>query len=438
MINDPIHNLMFVDKCKESLLKPFIDSANFQRLRHIKQLGLGDLVFPSACHARFSHSLGTAHIATKMAAKLGLSAKAEQLTLIAALLHDIGHGPFSHTFEQVLNKHFHITHEDWNAYFMQEFCEESFLELYHDSNPNMPLSVTHIQKVAAIVAHNSKDTVANSIISSQIDADRLDYLLRDAHFCGVQYGKYDLDWLLSHLELQHNQMVFNYKAIAALEQYLLARGSMTKQVYFHRSIVGMGAMLVFLLQSICKVVEDIYQLIPSTKASPLLQFLKLATKQDKQTFMQASYPLYKQLTDYDIWHLLRVLSTNEKTPAAIKQLASSIFHRSVPKSYSYQPKMHLLIVETINNASMDNKLEPWELFVCQDNKDYYVNDRQSIMISHNQQIASLEEHSNIVKSLASTSIAGNYLFVQQDSLAKPQVAKAIQQLSKQKYIFPIS
>ena len=122
VIKDPVHGTMQFTSLEDAWIKPFVDSPNFQRLRHIKQLGLGDLIFPGAVHTRFNHSIGCCYVAGQIAHKLGLSDQDRQLIMIAGLLHDIGHGPYSHAFEELFVHHA-ISHEDWTPFFFAGICE---------------------------------------------------------------------------------------------------------------------------------------------------------------------------------------------------------------------------------------------------------------------------------------------------------------------------
>src|SRR3990167_8321236 len=129
VIKDPVHDTMQFTATENTWVKPFIDSPPFQRLRHIKQLGLGDYIFPGAVHTRFSHSLGCSYVASQIAHKIGLADEERQLVMIACLLHDMGHGPFSHAFEDIFQKQ--IRHEVWTSYFLAEYRNEDFFTNYN-------------------------------------------------------------------------------------------------------------------------------------------------------------------------------------------------------------------------------------------------------------------------------------------------------------------
>src|SRR3989338_10948262 len=139
VIKDPVHGTMQFTTKEDRWIKPFIDSPHFQRLRHIKQLGMGDLIFPGAVHTRFNHSLGCCYLASQIAKTIGLVEEERQLVMIAGLLHDIGHGPFSHAFEGIFyNKT--ICHEDWTERFLADYGTVEFFTQYNRLNPRYHLT----------------------------------------------------------------------------------------------------------------------------------------------------------------------------------------------------------------------------------------------------------------------------------------------------------
>src|SRR5215467_929180 len=173
-IKDPVHGTMQFSSIENAWLKPFIDSAHFQRLRHIKQLGMGDFIFPGAVHTRFNHSLGCSYVAGQIAHKIGLSNEERQLVMLACLLHDIGHGPFSHTFEDLFLKK-RIHHEAWTPFFLKEYRTDDFFNRYNALNKDYPLSEKKFLQIEEMIMHRAtvKPLLAD-IVSSQLDADRLD------------------------------------------------------------------------------------------------------------------------------------------------------------------------------------------------------------------------------------------------------------------------
>ncbi|MFA8438313.1 HD domain-containing protein [Pueribacillus sp. YX66] len=222
VFKDPVHRYVHV---RDKLIWDLIGTKEFQRLRRIRQLGTTYLTFHGAEHSRFSHSLGVYEIMRRIIENFqqftNWSEEERLLGLSAALLHDIGHGPFSHTFEKV----FHLNHE--------KFTEEIILG---ETEVNTVLSKANQdfpQQVADIIAKTSKNKLLVSLISSQIDADRMDYLLRDAYFTGVSYGQFDLERILRVMRFYDDQVVIKSTGMHAVEHYIMSRYQMYWQVYFH-------------------------------------------------------------------------------------------------------------------------------------------------------------------------------------------------------------
>ena len=253
VIKDPVHGTMQFTDREDKWLKPFIDSQHFQRLRHIKQMGMTDLVFPGAVHTRFNHSIGCSYVANQISNKIGLDDHSRQCVVLACLLHDIGHGPFSHTFEGIFLRE-PIYHEDWTPYFLKSYHEKSFIDLYNAQNPDFPLTQGLLSRIEAMIMHKEVDNkLLADIVSSQLDADRLDYLLRDSHFCGVSYGEYDLRWLL-HVVTRvkacgEERLGITHKGIGAVEQYLMARRLLMRNIVRHPKKRAAESLLISLRQS---------------------------------------------------------------------------------------------------------------------------------------------------------------------------------------------
>lgn len=220
-----------------------VDAAEFQRLRRIRQLGLAYFAYQAAEHSRFTHSLGALHLATRILAKLDLSYKIPDEARIAvrcaALLHDIGHGAFSHVIEPILGFH----HE--------EFTIEAVLDsdtevgrLLSDFSRELP------EAVAGIIRGTFRPTALAQLVSSQLDVDRMDYLLRDSLMTGAKYGVYDLEWIIKSLEIDeaNDRLYVSARGIYAVEDYLQARYYMFRQVYFHRTLRSAEAVLRSLLR----------------------------------------------------------------------------------------------------------------------------------------------------------------------------------------------
>ena len=227
-----------------------IDTPEFQRLRRIKQLGLGLYTYQGAEHSRFTHSLGTLHLMTRILDQLSdryqISAEDRAAARAAALLHDVGHGPFSHAMEKVLGVHHEhltvlaVTSEE------TEVCQA--LKSYSSELP---------QRVASIIEGTFKPAALAQLVSSQLDVDRMDYLLRDSLMTGAKYGLFDLEWIINALQIdeQGDRIYVAARGIFAVEEYLQARYYMFRQVYFHRTLRSAEAVLRSALRRALELVE---------------------------------------------------------------------------------------------------------------------------------------------------------------------------------------
>lgn len=258
-LRDPVHGLIVFrkDNERDQLAWQLINTPEFQRLRRIKQLGVSDFVYPSATHTRFSHSIGVFHTARKLIDVIhreieekDINQDRENVATIAALLHDIGHGPFSHTFEGVQKlRGLAKKHEIWTAEIIENKEGEIFSLLKQFRNDG-----GFGKDVADLLrAENPKD-IYHAVVSSSFDADRLDYLQRDRLMTGTKAGAIDFDWLIEHIRVRKINLAaddddiegdddtlkaltfcIDIKALPAAEQFLLARYTLHEQVYFHKT-----------------------------------------------------------------------------------------------------------------------------------------------------------------------------------------------------------
>jgi len=237
---DPVHNIIRVqtDSDEGELMMRLIDAAEFQRLRRIKQLGLGLYTYQGAEHSRFTHSLGAFHLMTRVLDRLGETYAIDPGDRIAAraaaLLHDVGHGSFSHVMEKVLNFH----HERWTVQVILDEGSE-IGELLRSHSNDLP------RKVASIIEGKFQPSALAQLVSSQLDVDRMDYLLRDSLMTGAKYGIYDLEWIINALAIDEaaDRVYVQARGIYAVEEYLQARYYMFRQVYFHRTLRSAEAVL---------------------------------------------------------------------------------------------------------------------------------------------------------------------------------------------------
>ncbi|WP_342268934.1 HD domain-containing protein [Spiroplasma endosymbiont of Aspidapion aeneum] len=225
---DNVHGDILVD---EMIVYELINTNFFQRLRRIEQLGGAKYVFLGANHTRFSHCIGVYHIVCKFLLNPNIVSAFSDYEIkvlkVSGLLHDIGHGPFSHTFEWILENAVIDSHEQYSSKIIREDPEILKILKIYNINPEDVCSVIE-----------GKNKKLSPLISSQVDADRIDYLLRDGLLVGVNYAASDVEWIIRNSLYKDEDMIFNYKAKSSLESYLLGRYHMYEQVYLHKTSIA--------------------------------------------------------------------------------------------------------------------------------------------------------------------------------------------------------
>jgi hypothetical protein len=265
ILRDPVHGLIAFDTPEDRIIERLLETPEVQRLRRIRQLGVTSLAFPGAEHTRFSHALGTAHVMRRLLARLRevqgdllpqhrLDASRAREALAAAFLHDVGHGPLSHLFEEALPEA--PSHESWSTRIILD-PDSGVGRVLAGVDPNLPA------RVAELVLGRHELAYLARAVSGTFDVDRCDYLLRDAHATGVPYGRYDLDWLLRALIFAHPNgttapplAIDGAKGIVSLESFVLARLFMHQQVYFHKAARAAEWMICAILRRAAALVRD--------------------------------------------------------------------------------------------------------------------------------------------------------------------------------------
>lgn len=327
-IRDPIHDLIIFDEKSEvdQLAWRLLETSEFQRLRRIKQLGVSEFVFPGATHSRFSHSIGVFHIARKLSNLIDREFKFGRVggefdpdraitAVIAALVHDIGHGPFSHAFEEARKT---IAaqrgetkikrHEDWTA----EIIENPNGSLYKELNE---FRLGLAAEVAELLRADTPSDMYHAIVSSSFDADRLDYLRRDRFMTGAGSGAFDFSWLLDNVRVaeidvsppdedggdavyQHS-FCLGYKARGAAEDFLLARYRLYTNVYFHKTTRGFEQLL-----------SAAFRMIAQSVANDELDQIGLADDEPIANFFRPggeTIDAYLMLDDTVVWGVIERL-----------------------------------------------------------------------------------------------------------------------------------
>jgi HD superfamily phosphohydrolase len=359
ILRDPVHGLVSFESKEEGIIERLMATAQVQRLRRIRQLGFTSLAYPGADHTRFSHSLGAAHVMTRFVRRLRdlhhelppdqrLDEDRAREALAAALLHDVGHGPFSHLFESALPDA--PSHETWTVRLLQDPQSEvnQVLTEYDSDLPTRVADLVQGKHPLEYLAH---------AVSGTFDVDRCDYLLRDAHFTGVGYGRFDLDWLLRSLRLgvpnQAQQApplaIDGPKGLPAIESFVLARLFMFQQVYFHKASRASEWMLSRVLNRVRVLI------LQGTKLPALPQaIVDLALNSD--TSMEA----YQSIDDMVLWECLR--AWRSAPDAILADLATRLFARRLHKTYElygqqvqpqWRDEAHAIVRDIAARANFD-------------------------------------------------------------------------------------
>jgi hypothetical protein len=314
---DPVHNIISLDQESEPdrLLIALIDTPEFQRLRRIKQLGLALYTYQGAEHSRFVHSLGVMHLMSRalkiLSERHSIPEEIQLVARCAALLHDIGHGPFSHVVEALLGFH----HEKWSVKIIADPGTE-INRLLSRVDSSLP------QSIVAVIEHRYALRFVSQLVSSQLDVDRFDYLLRDSLMTGAKYGLFDLEWVLHALELDpENDLIYvSAKGLYAVEEYLQARYYMFRQVYFHRALRTAEVLLKNIFRRAIELDQEgrLQFNMPGSVMAKVLAREPLTTEE------------YLQLDDHDMMFFIKQW-TGEKDPI-LSDLARRFLNRRILKS----------------------------------------------------------------------------------------------------------
>ena len=341
IINDPVHGFI---KIPYEIIFDIMEHRCFQRLRRISQTGLLSLIFPGATHTRFHHAIGAMHLmfnALEILKQKGvkISTEEEKGAMLAVLLHDVGHGPFSHALENILMDNWH--HEKLSLLLMEQLNEEFSGEL-----------------TIAIQMFQGKyhRKFFNQLISSQLDVDRLDYLKRDSFYTGVSEGNINTQRILSTLNVLDDELVLDEKGIYSIEHYLVARMFMYWQVYYHKAAVLAENLLIKIMNRAKTLVSQNVKVEASENLKYFLyrESSPQATEEDIARFME--------LDDTDVLQAIKSWKNHEDF--VLSYLCKTVINRKFPKIiYSSTPFSDDLVQEKVRETNLHFGIENGDLLV---------------------------------------------------------------------------
>ena len=380
VLKDPVHSYIHIHY---EVIWNCLDSKEFQRLRRIRQLGGDFQVYPTAEHSRFSHSLGVYEIVRRMVTEVKslcveLTEYEKVCVMLAGLLHDVGHGPFSHAFEHVTNH----SHEEYTAKIILGNTElNAILRAVSEKLP---------QDIVSIIQHTHKNDMLNQIVSGQLDADRMDYLLRDSYFTATSYGQFDLERILRTMRVRKTNegrkvIVVKYTGIHSVEDYIMARYQMYWQVYYHpvaRSYEAVFIQLFNRLKDIFKVDKDYFE-----DMKVLIPFLEKS---------EVSVDEYFKLDENSLLYCCALIQDKEDKIAA--DLAKRLQNRKLFEYVDYNEENLAQIKNMLKGSSLDERyylrIENIEASVYSPYKG-----RKILIEKLNGDIVALEKASTIVESI---------------------------------------
>ncbi len=380
VLKDPVHSYIHIHY---EVIWNCLDSKEFQRLRRIRQLGGDFQVYPTAEHSRFSHSLGVYEIVRRMVTEVKslcveLAEYDKVCVMLAGLLHDVGHGPFSHAFEHVTNH----SHEEYTAKIILGNTElNAILRAVSEKLP---------QDIVSIIQHTHENDILNQIVSGQLDADRMDYLLRDSYFTATSYGQFDLERILRTMRVRKTAegrkvIVVKYTGIHSVEDYIMARYQMYWQVYYHpvaRSYEAVFIQLFNRLKDIFKGDKDYFE-----DMKVLIPFLEKS---------EVSVDEYFKLDENSLLYCCALIQDKEDKIAA--DLARRLQNRKLFEYVDYNEENLAQIKNMLKENGLDERyylrIENIEASVYSPYKG-----RKILIEKLNGDIVALEKASTIVESI---------------------------------------
>lgn len=352
VFRDPVHNLLGFDRERDKLVLDLIETPEVQRLRHIKLMGVSYVVYPGADHNRFSHSLGATFLMKRIITQMqGLSSdrrfrplvkelqEYREVLLAAALLHDIGHFPLSHLLENFTRQH----HETWTARLVAHPKGQVYQIL-------KACDRTYPQVIRQIIERTFKPSFAVKLISSQLDVDRMDYLLRDSYHTGVGYGQFDLEWLIHSIRILEHRgdweiAIDREKGLRAVESYVLARYYMYQQVYHHKTSRAAGVMVTQILKRAAELLQEGRDLFAP---QPLRKLITQTTKLTPQEF--------QELDDVVLAHALREWSRSRD--GILTDLCRRFLERRIFKTVKMEQRRYERFKNELQELARAGKFDP--------------------------------------------------------------------------------
>ena len=380
VLKDPVHGYIHIHY---EVIWNCLDSKEFQRLRRIRQLGGDFQVYPTAEHSRFSHSLGVYEIVRRMVTEIKslcveLTEYEKVCVMLAGLLHDVGHGPFSQAFEHVTNH----SHEEYTAKIILGNTElNSILRAVSRKLP---------EDIVSIIQHTHENDILNQIVSGQLDADRMDYLLRDSYFTATSYGQFDLERILRTMRVRKTSegrkvIVVKHTGIHSVEDYIMARYQMYWQVYYHPVARSYEAVFIQLFNRLKDIFKDNKDYFEDMKV--LIPFLEKAEVREEEYF---------RLDENSLLYCCALIQ--DKADAIAADLAKRLQNRKLFEYVDYNEENLAQIQNMLRDNGYDEqyylRIENVEASVYSPYKG-----RKILIEKLDGQIVALEKASTIVESI---------------------------------------
>ena len=380
VFRDPLYGYITVDY---KIISDLINTKEIQRLRRIRQLAGVGMVFQTAEHSRFTHSLGAYHMANLVITNVDgmneISEYEKVLFLCAALLHDVGHGPFSHAFENVIS----VTHEEYTTKIITTKGTEI--------NDVLSIQEGLASDIASVIDHDGRYPLIESLVSSQLDVDRMDYLSRDAYMTGAAYGNIDYFRIMRSMKVQDNKILCKASGVHSIESYLMSRYHMYFQVYYHPTARSFEVVLEAIYQRILDLHKEGYRF--EAKIGTFIKVLNDSNNLDA----------YNELDDYYVTGFIKQLSHSKDKILA--RLCNAFLYRHLFKVIDLADDPDPAFIEELKNKYKDDKY--FIKFVSAKGQAYMHSKKSDIndikVLLPNGSVKSLDKYSPIIKSLVSSS-----------------------------------